>query len=551
MPWFWASLLIRSAVILVGAEMLGRFPRKLGPADRHRILFAAFGLLLIWPLFSAAIPEIHVPLWQYLSIRDTVTIQQTNLILSRDVRPHSSFNWPLLIWMAGLLLTLAPVVFGYLNVLRMARRAIPLANDSWNELRNSLCMQLGMRNKPELLMLGGPVMPLTFGLRRPRILLPGDCLDWTSFRRRTVLLHELAHVQRHDIFAQLFANIMTALWWFQPLCWTTRWSLRRESERACDAQVLASGVRSSDYATELLDIARRFSDGRRWPSAAITIVRRCDLETRLNAILAPQPNRRAARLSFSAISVLTLLTLTASAVSVTPEKQTDPTGGPLMKRTLLSGLLAAAGVSAATIGGSLFDPSGAAIPNAKVSIYDPDTSAAQETTTAADGKFTFGNLPAGQYILRIEKPGFASLFREFNVQPDSKVERGLVLKLGPAQEQGNTQAAEGARAAYPQPLNPQQLRIGGEAEEAKLIHKVQPVYPASAKAAGIQGKVLLDTVISADGVPQEIRVISSPNDDLTQSSLDSVRQWRYSPTLLNGQPVEVVTEVMVNYTLSR
>jgi TonB family protein len=245
-----------------------------------------------------------------------------------------------------------------------------------------------------------------------------------------------------------------------------------------------------------------------------------------------------------------LLTVTASAVSVTPEKQTDPTGGFPMKRTLLSGLLATAGVSAATIGGSLFDPGGAAIPNAKVSLYDPDTRASQEATTTTDGKFTFVNLPAGEYILRIEKPGFASLFREFNVQPDSKVERGLVLNLGPAQEQGNVEAAEGERSAYPQPSNPQQLRIGGEAEEAKLINKVQPVYPTAAKAAGVRGKVLLDAVISANGVPQEIRVISSPSDDLTQSALDAVRQWRYSPTLLNGQPVEVVTEVTINYTLA-
>jgi TonB family protein len=221
-----------------------------------------------------------------------------------------------------------------------------------------------------------------------------------------------------------------------------------------------------------------------------------------------------------------------------------------MKRTLLSSLLASAGLSAATIGGSLFDPSGAAIPNAKASLYNPDTAATQEATTTSDGKFMFDGLPAGEYILRIEKPGFASLFREFNVQPDSKVERGLVLKLGRAQEQGNVQAAQGERAAYPQPLNPRQLRIGGEAQESKLIRKVQPVYPVSAKAARVQGKVLLETVISADGVPQEIRVISSPSDDLTQSALDAVRQWPYSSTLLNGAPVEVVTDVLVNYTLS-
>jgi TonB family protein len=275
-----------------------------------------------------------------------------------------------------------------------------------------------------------------------------------------------------------------------------------------------------------------------------------DLETRLHAILAPQPKRRATELSFAAISVLALLTCTASALSFRSEQQTDFPGGLPMKRTLLSGLLVSAGLSAANIGGSLFDPSGAAIPNAKASLYNPDTAATQETTTTSDGKFMFDGLPAGEYILRIEKPGFASLFREFNVQPDSKVERGLVLKLSRAQEQGNVQAAQGERAAYPQPLNPRQLRIGGEAQESKLIRKVQPVYPASAKAARVQGKVLLETVISAAGVPQEIRVISSPSDDLTQSALDAVRQWRYSSTLLNGTPVEVVTDVLVNYTLS-
>lgn len=199
-----------------------------------------------------------------------------------------------------------------------------------------------------------------------------------------------------------------------------------------------------------------------------------------------------------------------------------------MKRTVLTGLLASAGLSAATIGGSLLDPTGAAIPNAKVSLSNPDTMAEQDATTASDGKFSFENLPAGQYILRVEKPGFALLFREFNVQPDSNVERALILKLG---------------------SNPNQVRVGGVAQQSKLINKVQPVYPVAAKAARVQGTVDLEVVISSDGVPQEIRVISSPSDDLTQSALDAVRQWRYSSTLLNGRPVEVVTDVIVNYTL--
>lgn len=224
-----------------------------------------------------------------------------------------------------------------------------------------------------------------------------------------------------------------------------------------------------------------------------------------------------------------------------------------MKHTLFAGLLASAGLSAATIGGSLYDPSGAVVPNAKALLYDPDTNTKFETTTTADGKFTFGTLPAGQYILRVQSPGFATLFREFNVKDDSKVDRGLTLALGKAQETVNV-AAEGTPAAAP-PLpaasDPKRFRVGGAVAQANLVTKIQPVYPPAAKAARVQGTVELETVISKDGEPLDIRVVASPSDDLTQSALEAVRQWRYKPTLLNGSPVEIVTDVIVNYTLSK
>jgi TonB family protein len=224
-----------------------------------------------------------------------------------------------------------------------------------------------------------------------------------------------------------------------------------------------------------------------------------------------------------------------------------------MKRTLFAGLLASAGLTAATIGGSLYDPSGAAVPNAKALLYDPDTNSKFETTTASDGKFAFESLPAGQYILRVQSPGFATLFREFNVKADSKVDRGLTLAMGKAQETV-TVAAQGAPASSANPAahlaaQPKPIRVGGNVEQMNLVTKVQPIYPASAKAARIQGQVMLETVISKEGEPLDIRVLASPSDDLTQSSLEAVRQWRYKPTLLNGSPVEIVTDVVVNYTL--
>ena len=472
--------------------------------------------------------------------RGTITIQQTIFSPNGSAAASHGVNWLVLLWAMGVLLAMAPLVVGHFRVWRTTRRAA-LADD--DGLLGRLCNEMGIRRPPALLIFPGPVMPLTFGLLKPKILIPASSMTWTALRRRAVLIHELAHVERRDTITQMFAGLATALWWFQPFCWMNRLSLRRESERACDERVLAQGVRPSEYAAELLDIAQSFSKAPRWPAAAISMARRGDLEERLYAILDSQPSRKARRYWLG--SMLALASLTASASAITFQ-----TGGSDMKRTLLSSLLSSGGLTAATIGGSLFDPSGAAIPDAKALLYNPDTAAKQETITAADGKFAFDNLAPGQYVLRVEKPGFAALFREFKVDADSKVERGLVLKVGSIHESVDVQS-KGTPAAAQQPSNPQQLRIGGAVQESKLISKINPVYPVSAKSAGIQGIVSLDMVISKDGTPLDIQVVSSPNDDLTQSALEAVRQWRYSPTLLNGQPVEVATDIAVNYTLSK
>ncbi len=219
-----------------------------------------------------------------------------------------------------------------------------------------------------------------------------------------------------------------------------------------------------------------------------------------------------------------------------------------MRYAVLVSLLTAASLPAATIGGSLYDPSGAAVPNAKALLYDPDRNTKFETTSSVDGKFVFDTLPAGQYILRVQSPGFATLFREFNVRADSIVDRGLTLALGKAQETVNV-STEGTPAPAPASSEPKRIHVGGNVEQMNLVTKVQPVYPKAAKVAGVQGTVNLETVISKEGEPLDIRVLSSPSDDLTQSALEAVRQWRYKPTLLNGNPIEIVTDVTVNYTL--
>jgi protein TonB len=97
---------------------------------------------------------------------------------------------------------------------------------------------------------------------------------------------------------------------------------------------------------------------------------------------------------------------------------------------------------------------------------------------------------------------------------------------------------------------PQRIRVGGNVQLANRIRNVTPIYPPLAKQARIQGRVVLDAVISKDGSIQNLTV-KSGHALLIQAALDAVKQWVYKPTLLNGEPVEVSTEIEVNFTLSQ
>src|SRR4029079_5814524 len=99
-------------------------------------------------------------------------------------------------------------------------------------------------------------MPMAWGIFRPSVLMPADADAWPSDRLRIVLLHELAHVKRRDCLTHLFAQMAFAAYWFNRLAWVAARHLRTERERACDDLVLATGTRGSDYADQLLDIAR-------------------------------------------------------------------------------------------------------------------------------------------------------------------------------------------------------------------------------------------------------------------------------------------------------
>lgn len=98
--------------------------------------------------------------------------------------------------------------------------------------------------------------------------------------------------------------------------------------------------------------------------------------------------------------------------------------------------------------------------------------------------------------------------------------------------------------------SPRRVSISAGVAQGMLISKTSPVYPVDAKSAGVSGTVVLSAIIGRDGIVKDLQVVSGP-DLLQQAALDAVKQWRYRPYLLNGDPVEVRTTINIIFTLAR
>jgi len=102
----------------------------------------------------------------------------------------------------------------------------------------------------------------------------------------------------------------------------------------------------------------------------------------------------------------------------------------------------------------------------------------------------------------------------------------------------------------PKPVTPQRIRVGGNVQQARLVKQPKPVYPPLARQARIQGVVKFTAIIGKDGTIQNLQMMSG-HPLLVQSATDAVKQWVYQPTLLNGEAVEVITQIDVNFTLTQ
>ena len=226
-------------------------------------------------------------------------------------------------WLTGMAWMLGRLLVGVANVRRIVRSSVPADGDDWQWLVDDAREAMGAEPCAQIVISTEAAMPFTYGLLRPVIVLPESAEEWTTERRRSVLLHELAHVRRRDLLTNAVVQLACAVYWFHPLVRLAARRVRIEAERSCDALVVAAGTRPSDYAGDLLEIARTMRSSAT-AAVALAMARRSDFEGRLLAILSPDAGRNVLTATRAALVALLFAAPAVAIAAAVPAGRVTP-----------------------------------------------------------------------------------------------------------------------------------------------------------------------------------------------------------------------------------
>ncbi len=536
---------IKISVIVSAALVATWLLRRRSAAVRHFVLAAALACAAMTPLVRAVAPAWQSATRMQIVDRPLAVFDDAAPVAPRAaaVEPPrrafttaSLFRAAVAVWIAGALLSLLVLAIGFARLFWIASRSTRIAEGPWARAVADLSKALGLREVPRVLRSRHPSALGTWGLRRPTILLPADASSWPAERIRIVLGHELAHVRRRDWAVQTAAEVFRAVYWFNPLVWLASRRLRLESEQACDDTVLALGVEGEIYATELIDLARACRPERLLLVPTATIVRPSSLERRVRAMLNVTSNRdpitRSA--SLAAAAVFAIATVFVAGFGVSAQGQF------------------------ATVSGTVADQNGRSIKGVRLVLSNAAAQTKHEVKSDATGHYEFVGVPAGTYELMFESVGMASLKREgLTLAGGQTVQVNAVMKIGSLSETitvtsvpDNRPLAYGYQGAKPadKPDACAQSAVGGCIRPPMKIRDVRPIYPPASEG----GQVDLKALIDRNGVVSNVDVVGDGSGGavdpvLAEAAITAVRQWEFTSTHLDGEPIEVSMNVHVTF----
>jgi beta-lactamase regulating signal transducer with metallopeptidase domain len=373
----WLPLLdaaVKSTLVLLAAGLVTLGLRRSSAAVRHLVWTSALGAALVLPAIALALPRWQAPVLT-LAAPSAAAVESPSTPSARASQPPApsvarqraetaatsspaaagsrtapvpaAWSWTAiaaLVWAAGAALILARLLLGIAAVHVLARRSRAASAAAWLPLAREIAGELGVA-RVSFRRADGAAMPMAWGIFRPVVLMPADADTWPEPRLRIVLMHELAHVKRADCLTHLLAQAACAVYWMNPLAWLAARRARTERERACDDLVLSRGTRGSDYAGELVEIARtigRDRTGRLLAGASLAMAHRSQLEGRLMSILDPTvPRTGVSRLRASGVTILAFASIVPLATMQTwafederamlPRVQANPRPAPAPK----------------------------------------------------------------------------------------------------------------------------------------------------------------------------------------------------------------------------
>ena len=532
------------ALLVAIADLAARALRLRVPGARllywQAVLIASLLLPLVGPWKHPSAPEGSV---------SAITILQSTAAPAHRTFPLEASIGVLLL--AGILARAVWLAVGFRRLRRYRRQSQPF--DS--------------RQGAVLALSDHVSSPVTFGLFHPVVLLPSGFRELAPAVQEAILRHELLHVSRRDWLFTLAEEMVRAAFWFHPAIWWLLAEIGLAREQEVDRQVVGATQAREQYVDALLVIASGGLEADVAPASQF--LRKRHLKQRVLSILKEVRMSKARLVSSLAAALGVLiagcwLATSTFPLSAAPQAVADTSDGNAIH------LFAPPGVRLST-------PS-TVIVEAKVgdggSVVDAQVLAGIDALRK----------PALQMVLNAHRPATeAGRTEQISVvfEPEAGLLKAIAISgvtdsvrsellgrlpvhegnlLGPEQiQQANQLAreyglsaasqflADGGRALVIAPP-PAHIRVGGNVMSAKVRVRPKPVYPALAKQGHIEGVVQLHALIGKDGAVENLSVISG-HPLLVPSAIEAVHQWVYEPTMLNGEPVGVETEIDVNYTL--
>jgi TonB family protein len=578
----WEGAVISAALAAVLVALRSPRARYAAASVAMLLMLAAFGLTLVreMPEGAHGLRTVRAPAFPAWNVHIGTAASDPSHPDLAEVAP-----WLTPFWIAGVWIFYLKHVAGWISVSRLRRRGVCCASDEWQKQLTRLSARLRLTRPVRLLESCLVDAPMVLGHLRPVILMPiGLLAGLPAGQIEAILLHELAHIRRFDYLVNVLQKSVEGLLFYHPGVWWISRVMRDERENCCDDVAVRVSGNAHEYAVALAALEQKRWSGRELAVAATG----GSLVKRIRRLLYPKGPNGAWTPLFAAVILMATAAVALTARPAAPPQQKSPGAQAQTERTETSPYMKWLNEDVVYI---ITDRERAAF---LILTTDeerdhfieqfwlvrsptpgtPENEFKEEhyrRIAFANEHFAATNIPGwktdrGRIYIPWGPPDEIDAHPEGGPGPvapheewryryiegvGNDVEFGFTDPLRNGEYRLTLNPLRGTRY-YPQDqvaFVPGRVHVGARLQQPKLITKVDPIYPPDAMQVRMQGVVRLTIVIGKDGRVSDIRLVNG-HPSLVAAAGDAVRQWVYEPTLLNGQPVEVVTEVDVNFLLA-